>query len=181
MWHSRYRKRAYVAIGHRYASLQLACGLSVSLQLACGLPRRRPTPSYIRVYIGYVEKRPAKVGQVWLSWYSVRSLVLCPFATHPHCKISSNSCLRHSSTLVSLSSRRGNFHCSIPLEGPTNWRTSVRAHKRRVASYSASTNSLCRRCRGHSKLAEQQHVETVARQGVTPHVTSWLLVNLALY
>ena len=114
----------------------------MSLQLACGLPRRRPTPSYIRVYIGYVEKRPAKVGQVWLSWYSVRSLVLCPFATHPHCKISSNSCLRHSSTLVSLSSRRGNFHCSIPLEGPTNWRTSVRAHKRRVASYSASTNSL---------------------------------------
>ena len=147
----------------------------MSLQLACGLPRRRPTPSYIRVYIGYVEKRPAKVGQVWLSWYSVRSLVLCPFATHPHCKISSNSCLRHSSTLVSLSSRRGNFHCSIPLEGPTNWRTSVRAHKRRVASYSASTNSLCRRCRGHSKagpqVAEQQHVETVARQGVTPHVT----------
>ena len=140
---------------------------------------------YKSIYRLCGEKACAKVGQVWLSWYSVRSLVLCPFATHPHCKISSNSCLRHSSTLVSLSSRRGNFHCSIPLEGPTNWRTSVRAHKRRVASYSASTNSLCRRCRGHSKagpqVAEQQHVETVARQGVTPHVTSWLLVNLALY
>ena len=34
---------------------------------------------------------------------------------------------------------------------------------------------------GTARLAEQQHVETVARQGVTPHVTSWLLVNLALY
>ena len=154
----------------------------MSLQLACGLPRRRPTPSYIRVYIGYVEKRPAKVGQVWLSWYSVRSLVLCPFATHPHCKISSNSCLRHSSTLVSLSSRRGNFHCSIPLEGPTNWRTSVRAHKRRVASDSASRKQpAAAGAGGTARLAEQQHVETVARQGVTPHVTSWLLVNLALY
>ena len=42
--------------------------------------------------------------------------------------------------------------------------------------------ACCRSCRGHSKaglqVAEQQHVETVARQGVahlTPRVTKWLM------
>ena len=144
----------------------------MSLQLACGLPRRRPTPSYIRVYIGYVEKRPAKVGQVWLSWYSVRSLVLCPFATHPHCKISSNSCLRHSSTLVSLSSRGGNFHCSTFGGSDLLAYVSASTQATRSIRQCESQTACCRSCRGHSKagpqVAEQQHVETVARQGVTP-------------